>query len=353
MYLHSSLVDIKPEILDALMTKQPVVALESTIITHGMPHPHNLETAISVEKIVREQGAFPATIAILKGRIKIGLTENELAELADPNTKTVKTSRRDFAYVLGQHLNGGTTVAGTIICSELCGIKIFATGGIGGVHRNGETTMDISADLVEMGRSSVAVISSGIKSILDIPRTMEYLETQGVFVSTYQVTDKEFPAFYTRKSGVKAPYNFVDAEDAAKCIRRSHQLGLKSGILIGVPVPDQHAMDESVISKSISNALKEAEHVGIHGKDVTPFILAAISEITAGKSLQTNINLIKNNAKVAAQIAVALGEKPTAFDSDVDSNFPRINNLDNLIPVIVGGSIMDIHYRVLTENLQV
>lgn len=189
------------------------------------------------------QGAIPATIAILKGRIKIGLSRSELMELADGKAETIKTSRRDFPYVLGRNLNGGTTVAGTVICAELCGIKIFATGGIGGVHRNGENTLDISADLVEMGRSSVVVVSSGIKSILDIPRTMEYLETQGVFVSTFQVPDKEFPAFYTRTSGVKAPYNFADAIEAAKCIGKSLQLGLKSGMLIGVPVPEEKAMN--------------------------------------------------------------------------------------------------------------
>lgn len=168
-----------------------------------------------------------------------------MIELADGKTEAIKTSRRDFSYVLGMNLNGGTTVAGTVICAELCGIKIFATGGIGGVHRNGENTLDISADLVEMGRSSVAVVSSGIKSILDIPRTMEYLETQGVFVSTFQVPDKEFPAFYTRLSGVKAPYNFADAAEAAKCIDKSLQLGLKSGMLIGVPVPEEHAMNSN------------------------------------------------------------------------------------------------------------
>lgn len=250
------------------------------------------------------QGAFPATIAILKGRIKIGLSHSELTALSEGKTKTVKTSRRDFPYVLGQQLNGGTTVAGTIICAELCGIKLFATGGIGGVHRNGETTMDISADLVEMGRSPVTVVSSGVKSILDIHRTMEYLETQGVFVSTFQVADREFPSFYTRRSGVTAPYNFTDATDAAKCIDKSHQLGLKSGMLIGVPVPEEHAMDgnwnhsnenklkivllDSVINNSIANALADAERAGIKGKEVTPFILAAIAKITAGKSLQTS-----------------------------------------------------------------
>lgn len=193
----------------------------------------------------------------MKGRIKIGLSQNELTELADSKTKVIKTSRRDFAYVLGQQLNGGTTVAGTLICAELCGIKVFATGGVGGVHRDGENSMDISADLVEMGRSSCAVVSSGIKSILDIPRTMEYLETQGVFVSTFQVPDRDFPAFYTRKSGVKAPYNFDNASDAAKCITKALQLGLKSGFLIGVPVPEEFAMNGELAI--VENKCKSSE----------------------------------------------------------------------------------------------
>lgn len=189
------------------------------------------------------QGAVPATIAILKGQIKIGLSQNELEELANSNTKVMKTSRRDLAYVLSMGLNGGTTVAGTLICAEMSGIKIFATGGIGGVHRNGENTMDVSADLVEMGRSSVTVVSSGIKSILDIPRTMEYLETQGVCVTTFQCPDKDFPAFYSRKSGVKAQYNFNDAAEVALCINKSLEMGLKSSILIGNPVPNEFSMD--------------------------------------------------------------------------------------------------------------
>lgn len=194
-------------------------------------------------QILSRQGAVPATIAILRGRIKIGLSSSELTELAVGKSKVIKTSRRDLPFVLGMKLNGGTTVASTVICASLCGIKIFATGGIGGVHRNGETTMDVSADLVEMGRNPVAVVSSGIKSILDIPRTMEFLETQGVFVSTFNVPDKEFPAFYTQRSGLKAPYNFTDAIEAARCIDKLHELGLKSGMLIGVPVPKEHAME--------------------------------------------------------------------------------------------------------------
>jgi pseudouridine-5'-phosphate glycosidase len=224
----------------------------------------------------------------LNGKIKIGLTGHELKELANCDTKVIKTSRRDLAYVLSKKLNGGTTVAGTLICAQLCGIDIFATGGIGGVHRDGENTLDISADLMEMGRSSVTVISSGIKSILDIPRTMEFLETQGVCVTTYQCPDYEFPAFYTRTSGVKGLYNFSDAADAAMCVHKSLEVGLKSSILIGVPVPLEFALDNQIINNAICEALKNAERAGIRGKEITPFILAAVAKITAGKSLQTS-----------------------------------------------------------------
>lgn len=230
-----------------------------------------------------------ATIAILRGRIKIGLSQIELEELADTHrTKALKTSRRDLAYVLSKRLNGGTTVAGTLICSDLCGIKLFATGGIGGVHRDGENSMDVSADLMEMGRSSVTVVSSGIKSILDIPRSMEVLETYGVLVATYQCPDLEFPAFYTRTSGIKAQYNFIDARDAAECIDKSNQVGLKSSILIGVPVMKEFSMDGRLINNAIEEALLEADKKGIKGKDVTPFILSAVAKITSGKSLTTS-----------------------------------------------------------------
>lgn len=216
-----------------------------------------------------------------------------MADVKGKKETTLKTSRRDLAYVLSKKLNGGTTVAGTLICANMVGIKVFATGGIGGVHRDGENTMDVSADLVEMGKSSVAVISSGVKSILDIPKTLEYLETQGVFVGTYQCPNLDFPAFYTRTSGVKAPYNFENPQEAAAAIHQSYLIGLNSGMLIGVPVPEQFAMDDTIIRKSIDGALAEANKAGIKGKDVTPFILAAVSKITAGKSLQTSKFLIK------------------------------------------------------------
>ncbi|KAL7035787.1 hypothetical protein ACKWTF_008555 [Chironomus riparius] len=276
-------------------------------------------------------------------------------------------------------MNGGTTVAGTLICADLCGIKLFATGGIGGVHRDGENTLDISADLMEMGKSSVTVVSSGIKSILDIPRTMEYLETQGVCVTTFQCPDKEFPAFYTRTSGVKAQYNFNDATDAALCINKSIQLGLNSSILIGNPVPNDFAMDgrkclhlqhlickfiyfslftqsvEIIINNAIEKALREADENGVKGKEVTPYLLAAIAKITSGKSLETNIALIKENARVAAQIAVEL-EKLQYNGEDRQEEMKITRNKAKLAssntPLVVGGSILDIHYHVNEENLK-
>ncbi|CAO1412627.1 unnamed protein product [Diamesa serratosioi] len=337
------------------MSKRAVVALESTIITHGMPYPHNIETAMKVESIVRNEGAIPATIAIIGGRIKIGLSNDELEFMADVKGKketTLKTSRRDLAYVLSKKLNGGTTVAGTLICANMVGIKVFATGGIGGVHRDGENTMDVSADLVEMGKSSVAVISSGVKSILDIPKTLEYLETQGVFVGTYQSPNLDFPAFYTRASGVKAPYNFANPQEAAAAIYQSYLIGLNSGMLIGVPVPEEFAMDDAIISKSIEGALAEAKNAGINGKDITPFILAAVSKITAGKSLQTNMALIQNNAKVAAQISMALSDIERSLKKDGSSE--KLNTTTSVAaPVVIGGSIMDVHYSVLDDHLKV
>uniref|UniRef100_A0A182INK8 Uncharacterized protein n=1 Tax=Anopheles atroparvus TaxID=41427 RepID=A0A182INK8_ANOAO len=306
--ISASLIDIMPEVHDALrQAPQLVVALESTIITHGMPYPHNLDTALEVEHIVRQQGAVPATIAIVGGRIKVGVGADQLRLLARADSgATVKTSRRDMAYVLAAGLNGGTTVAGTLLIAQSVGIRIFATGGIGGVHREGERTMDISADLIELGRCPVAVVSSGVKSILDIPRTLEYLETQGVCVATYGSDDCAFPAFYTRSSGSRAPYNLSDATAAAKVLHINRELGLRSGILIGVPIPELYALDSGEMDQVIAEALREANQKQIHGKEVTPFILSAVSQLTRGKSLDANMALIKNNARVAAEIAVEL-----------------------------------------------
>lgn len=310
----SSRLVFSEEVAVAKTKGKPIVALESTIITHGMPYPQNLETAIQVENIIRKQGAVPATIAILKGQLTIGLTEEQLHYLAQAKG-VVKASRRDLAPIAAAKLDGATTVAGTIIAAELADIPIFVTGGIGGVHRQGENTLDISADLNELGRSKTLVVCSGVKSILDIGRTLEYLETQGVCVCAFgESTD--FPAFYTPKSGHQAPHRVADALHAAKVLLASHTLQLSSGIVVAVPIPQQYAMDEKVIEDSIRRALKGAEEKGIRGKEVTPFILSAISDVTSGASLNSNIALIKNNAKVGADIAV---------------EFEKLKNADNLV----------------------
>ncbi|RZC37127.1 pseudouridine-metabolizing bifunctional protein, partial [Asbolus verrucosus] len=235
-------------------------------------------------------GAIPATIAIIKGQIKVGLSENELNQLGDVKiSQPIKTSRRDLSFVVANNLNGGTTVSGTLLVANKAGIPVFATGGIGGVHREGETTFDVSADLIELGKSNVAVISSGVKSILDIAKTLEYLETQGVFVATLASDSRDFPAFYSRRSGCQAPYLVKTAQEAAKIIHCCHNLNVQSGMLFAVPVPEKFALDEVVINDVIAEALKDAKRNRIEGKEITPFLLARIGEITAGKSLDTSI----------------------------------------------------------------
>uniref|UniRef100_A0AAG5CR11 Carbohydrate kinase PfkB domain-containing protein n=1 Tax=Anopheles atroparvus TaxID=41427 RepID=A0AAG5CR11_ANOAO len=353
--ISASLIDIMPEVHDALrQAPQLVVALESTIITHGMPYPHNLDTALEVEHIVRQQGAVPATIAIVGGRIKVGVGADQLRLLARADSgATVKTSRRDMAYVLAAGLNGGTTVAGTLLIAQSVAIRIFATGGIGGVHREGERTMDISADLIELGRCPVAVVSSGVKSILDIPRTLEYLETQGVCVATYGSDDCAFPAFYTRSSGSRAPYNLSDATAAAKVLHINRELGLRSGILIGVPIPELYALDSGEMDQVIAEALREANQKQIHGKEVTPFILSAVSQLTRGKSLDANMALIKNNARVAAEIAVELNRienGSSVRNRDVDAT--KLAKTAAGAPLIIGGSVIDVCITVLEDDLK-
>ncbi|KAB0797492.1 hypothetical protein PPYR_08485 [Photinus pyralis] len=302
----SSHVIINEEVKDALKNNQPVVALESTIITHGMPFPDNLHCAREVEGIVREKGAIPATIAILRGRIKVGLTSTELEDLADTSkASAIKTSRRDFGYVIANKLNGGTTVAATLIVAKQAGIQVFATGGLGGVHREAEKTFDISADLIELGKSPVAVISSGVKSILDIPKTLEYLETQGVFVATVG-SNREFPAFYCRTSGCQAPYYVTDAAQAANIIKCHFEMGLTSGLLFAVPVEKEFEMSAAEMNEIIDRAMLSAKTLGISGKEITPYLLSQISALTKGSSLKTNIAFIKNNARVASEIAVKL-----------------------------------------------
>ena len=294
--------DISTEVQQAIKTGLPIVALESTIISHGMPFPQNLETALTVEKIIREESAVPATIAILNGRIKIGLSQHELEQFAK-QTSQIKVSRRDLPLVISQKQSGGTTVAATMICAKLAGIAVFVTGGIGGVHRESENTMDISADLMELAQTNVAVVCAGIKSILDIPRTLEYLETQGVPVIGYKT--EEFPAFYTPSSGSLVQSRLDTPEEIAHCMKIKWKLGLDGGIVIGNPVQEQDAMDASIIQQAISEALRDAAQKQIEGKNVTPFLLERINRLTMGESLKSNISLVCNNAHLGAKIAVA------------------------------------------------
>ncbi|XP_054283988.1 uncharacterized protein LOC129000928 [Macrosteles quadrilineatus] len=350
-------IDVSQEVRNALEAKRPVVALESTIITHGMPFPHNKETALEVENIVREQGAVPATIAIINGRIKVGLSLKEVELLASlkPNSEVLKTSRRDLAYVISKGLSGGTTVSGTMLTAHSVGIKIFVTGGVGGVHRGGEDTMDVSADLTELGRTPVTVVCSGVKSILDIGRTLEYLETQGVCVVVYG-SSRQFPAFYCEKSEFLAPYSLSTPEEVAALVQSQQELQLQSGTLLAVPVPREHQLiDDASMETAIQNALKMAEEKNIKGKDVTPFILEHLKDVTGGKSLHTNIALIKNNAMIGAKVAVALADKTSGsinkdtvkqpeFNNIKRQTFPNIHSSSRatkLRPIVIGGSNMD------------
>ncbi len=295
--------DILPEIASALSGGKPVVALESTIISHGMPYPKNIETAKRVEQVVRDNGAIPATIAILKGRLKVGLSDGELEYLGKAGTDVIKASRRDIPFLVSGQKDGATTVAATMIIAAMAGIQLFATGGIGGVHRGGENSMDISADLEELANTDVSVVCAGIKSILDIGRTLEYLETVGVPVVGYKTDD--VPAFYASSSGFKVDYRCDNPLEIGKAIRAKYDLGLNGGVLITNPVPQIYALAPEEIEKTIHDAIIEMDNRGITGKDTTPFLLARIAEQTQGESLETNIELVLNNAKLAADIAVA------------------------------------------------
>ena len=294
-------IDIKEDVLLGLKQGKPVVALESTIISHGMPYPENVVTAKNTEKIVRENGAIPATIAIINGRIKVGLTDEELEYLGKAKD-VFKVSRRDFPYVVANGLNGATTVASTMIVSELAGIKVFVTGGIGGVHRGAEKTFDISADLTELSKTNVTVVCAGAKLILDIGLTLEYLETLGVPVVGFG-TD-EFPAFYTRKSGYPIEMKVESPVEVAKMMHAKWDLGLNGGIVVGNPIPEEYSMEYDYITKVIDELVKEASDKGIKGKKVTPFLLGKIKEKTEGTSLDANIQLVYNNAKLGSLIAV-------------------------------------------------
>ena len=297
--------DINKEVKDALDAGRPVVALESTIISHGMPYPKNVETAFNVEKIIRDNGAVPATIAIIQGRLKVGLTKAEIEYLGQSKA-VIKTSRRDIPFIVAKKLDGATTVATTMIIANLAGIKVFATGGIGGVHRGAEKSFDISADLQELAQTNVAVVCAGAKAILDLGLTLEYLETHGVPVVGFGTN--ELPAFYTRKSGFKVDYRVDNTEELAVAVKAKWDLGLKGGIVIANPIPEQYEMDYDVITRAINEAIREAEIKGIKGKESTPYLLAKVNEITGGKSLEANIQLVYNNARVGAQLAFGLAK---------------------------------------------
>ena len=296
--------DLSPEVAEALASGKPVVALESTIISHGMPYPQNVETALMVEKTIRENGAVPATIAIIGGRLKAGLTPEEIEYLGKKGRAVTKASRRDLPVLVARGEDGATTVTTTMIIANLAGIKVFATGGIGGVHRGAETTMDISADLEELSMTPVMVICAGAKSILDLGLTLEYLETKGVPVIGYGT--EELPAFYTRKSGFKVDYRIDTPEELAAAFRAKLEMGLRGGMLVTNPIPEEYSMDPERINAAIDQAIAECNEKGIKGKDTTPFLLARIKDITGGDSLDSNIQLVLNNARLAAKTAALL-----------------------------------------------
>ena len=295
--------DIKPDVAQALAAGKPVVALESTIISHGMPYPQNVETARNVERIIRENGAVPATIAIIGGRLKAGLTDEEIEYFGKKGQAIHKASRRDLAVLCARGEDGATTVTTTMIIAHMAGIRIFATGGIGGVHRGAQTTMDISADLEELGQTPVMVVCAGAKSILDLGLTLEYLETKGVPVIGYGT--EELPAFYTRQSGFRVDYRIDTPKELAAAFKAGHDMGLKSGMLVCNPIPEEFAMPKATIDAAIGQAIAECNEKGIHGKETTPFLLARVAELTGGDSLASNIRLVYNNAMVAAQTAAA------------------------------------------------
>ena len=293
--------DIAPEVKAALDAGRPVVALESTIISHGMPYPQNVETALNVEKIIRDNGAVPATVAVIKGRLKAGLSPEEIDYLGKTGTAVAKASRRDLPVLVAQGKDGATTVTTTMIIAHMAGIQVFATGGIGGVHRGAQQTFDISADLEELAHTPVMVVCAGAKSILDLGLTLEYLETHGVPVIGYGT--EELPAFYTRKSGFKVDYRIDTPAELAKAFYVKQDMGLGGGMLVTNPIPEEFSMNHEIINKAIDEAVEEANKLGIHGKETTPFLLAKIKDLTGGDSLASNIQLVYNNARLAAKTA--------------------------------------------------
>ena len=298
--------DVAPEVQEALKAGKPVVALESTIISHGMPYPQNVETALNVEKIIRDGGAVPATIAIIGGRLKAGLTPEEIDYLGKTGAGVTKASRRDLPILVAEGRDGATTVTTTMMIAAMAGIQVFATGGIGGVHRGAETTMDISADLQELAHTSVAVVCAGAKSLLDIPKTLEYLETMGVPVLGMGTED--FPAFYCRRSGCKVDRKIDTVEEMARILHTKWDAGIQGGVVIGNPIPKEYELDFDEMEKVINRALEAAKAEGIHGKDTTPFLLAHIKDYTKGVSLASNLQLAYNNARTAARISIELSK---------------------------------------------
>ena len=304
MHTINPYLDVAPEVAEAVHGGKPVVALESTIISHGMPWPQNAETALRVEQLIRDEGAVPATIAVIGGRLKAGCTTDEIEYLGRRGYAVAKASRRDLPVLLARKADGACTVTTTMMIAHMAGISVFATGGIGGVHRGAETTMDISADLEELAQTPVMVICAGAKSILDLGLTLEYLETKGVPVIGFG-TD-ELPAFYTRRSGFSVDYRIDTPEELADAFRAQRAIGLKTGMLVTNPIPEAYSMDKAVIDAAIDKAIAEAKALGIHGKETTPFLLAKIKDLTGGDSLDSNIQLVFNNARLAARTAAAL-----------------------------------------------
>lgn len=296
--------DVAPEVSAALQNNHPVVALESTIISHGMPYPQNYQTALQVEEIIRNEGAVPATIAVIGGRLKAGCSEEEIKYLGQKGYAVTKASRRDLPVLVARKQDGACTVTTTMMIAHMAGISVFATGGIGGVHRGAETTMDISADLEELAQTPVMVICAGAKSILNLGLTLEYLETKGVPVIGFGT--EELPAFYTRRSGFSVDYRIDTPEDLAAAFAAQRGMGLQTGMLVTNPIPEEYSMDKAVIDRAIDEAIEEANALGIHGKATTPFLLSKIKDLTGGDSLDSNIQLVFNNARLAARTAAAL-----------------------------------------------
>ncbi|XP_039625986.1 pseudouridine-metabolizing bifunctional protein C1861.05 [Polypterus senegalus] len=349
-HFHDNFFKIMPSVSAALANQKPVVALESTIITHGMPFPQNVITAKRVEDIVKANGAIPATIGVLNGKIHVGWSEEELEFLASLKT-AVKISRWDLPCVLSKGLSGGMTVSATMIAAHKAGIPVFVTGGIGGVHLGGETTMDVSADLTELGRTPIAVVSAGVKSILDIGRTLEYLETQGVSVATFGKSC-DFPAFFVSRSGFLSPYNVTNEEEAAAMIEAALTLGLNSGVLLAVPIPEEKAAIGHQIENAIEKAVAEARAQNVIGKEVTPFILQRVNELMEGKSLEANMALIENNAKVGSKIAVCLSKrmKRNGFPSALHTKKNKTPE-NHKMPVVIGGINVDFIAKMKEENI--